>query len=73
MAYREMWEIEIRHEGLNKYRHIRGSDKYAVGQKAVAQQLAWDEMWERKKLLSRKKKIGNPQLEIKKRKKNLRL
>ena len=36
MAYREMWEIEIRHNGLNKYRHIRGSDKYIVQQKAAA-------------------------------------
>jgi restriction system protein len=48
MAYREMWEIEVRHEGLNKYRHIRGSDRYVVEQKAAAQKLAWDEMWEKK-------------------------
>lgn len=43
-----MWEIEVMHEGLNKYRHIRGTDRYVVEQKAFAQQLAWNEMWEKK-------------------------
>lgn len=43
-----MWEIEIRHEGLNKYRKIRGSDKYVVEQKAVMQQREWDEAWQKK-------------------------
>lgn len=55
MAYREIWEIEVRHEGLNKYRHIRGSDKYVVEQKAAAQKLAWDDMWEKKKASESKK------------------
>ena len=55
MANREMWEIEVRHDGLNKYRHIRGSDKYIVEQKASVQQLAWDEMW-KKKLIAEQKK-----------------
>jgi len=45
-----MWEIEVRHYGLNKYRHIRGSDRYVVEQKAAAQKLAWDEMWEKKQV-----------------------
>lgn len=49
MAYREMWEIEIRHEGLNKYRKIRGSEKYVVEQKAEMQRREWDEMWQRRK------------------------
>jgi len=49
MAYREIWEIEVRHEKLNKYRHIRGSDRNIVEQKADVQRLAWDEMWEKKK------------------------
>ena len=56
MASREMWEIEIRHEGLNKYRHIRGTDRYVVEQKAAAQQRVWDEMWEKKQAAERKKK-----------------
>ena len=48
MAYREMWETEVRHDGLNKYRHIRGSSKHVVNQKAEAQLRIWDEMWEKK-------------------------
>lgn len=42
-----MWEIEIRHEGLNKYRHIKGTDRNVVEQKAAAQEEAWDKMWEK--------------------------
>ncbi len=43
-----MWEIELRHDGLNKYRLIRGTDKYVVEQKAAAQKAAWDDMWRRR-------------------------
>jgi restriction system protein len=42
------YEAEVRHAGLNKYRHIRGSDRYVVNAKAEAQQALWDEQWERK-------------------------
>lgn len=45
---REMYQIEVRHEGLNKYRQIRGSDPYVVEQKARAQSAVWDEMWEKR-------------------------
>jgi restriction system protein len=48
MANRQMWEIEVRHGGLNKYRHIRGSDRYVVEQKAAAQEQAWDQIWKKK-------------------------
>lgn len=43
-----MYEIEIRHPGLNAYRHIRGRDKWVVEQKAAAQMAKWDEQWDRK-------------------------
>ncbi len=43
-----MYEIEIRHDGLHKYRHIRGNNQQIVAQKAAAQIKAWEEMWERK-------------------------
>jgi restriction system protein len=43
-----MYEIEIRHVGLHKYRLIKGSDKYVVEQKALAQKLTWDAIWEKK-------------------------
>jgi len=41
-----MYEIEIRHDGLHKYRHIRGNNREVVAQKAEAQIKAWAEMWE---------------------------
>lgn len=56
MAYREMWEIEVRHEGLNKYRQIRGVDKFVVEQKAATQKLVWGEMWGKKQAAEQKKK-----------------
>ncbi len=43
-----MWQIELRHPGLNKYRLVRGTDKYVVEQKAAAQMAAWEEIWQRK-------------------------
>lgn len=48
MARQPMWEIEVKHTGLGKYRHIRGSDKYVVEQKARYQQEQWEEQWQRK-------------------------
>lgn len=55
MVYRTMFEIEVRHDGLNKYRHIRGSNKYVVEQKADAQARKWDEMWQKKQAAEIKK------------------
>ncbi|WP_051291530.1 restriction endonuclease [Fictibacillus gelatini] len=43
-----MYQIEVRHEGLNKYRVIKGTSLYVVQQKAEMQKRAWDEMWEKK-------------------------
>lgn len=71
MAYREMWEIEVIHEGLNKYRHIRGSDKYIVQQKAAAQQLTWDEMWEKNQRSEQKKMDREARIISKEEKKEL--
>jgi restriction system protein len=45
---RMFYEIEIRHDGLNKYRHIRGTDRQVVEEKAQAQRKAWNEMWAKK-------------------------
>lgn len=42
MAYGEMWEINLKHEGLGKSLLIKGSDKYVVEQKAIAQRRTWD-------------------------------
>lgn len=46
--YKTMYEIEVTHGGLNKYRHIRGSDKYIVEQKARMLKAQWDDEWFRK-------------------------
>lgn len=43
-----MWQIELRHDGLNKYRVIRGNDQSIVHRKAQAQQAIWDEMWQKR-------------------------
>jgi len=37
--------IEVRHEGLHKYRRITGNDRYVVQQKARAQEALWEEQW----------------------------
>ena len=71
MANRKIWEIEVRHDGLNKYRHIRGSDRYIVEQKASVQQLAWDEMWEKKLIAEQKKSDREAAIKNKEEKKEL--
>ena len=50
-----MYETEVKHDDLHKYRIIRGSDPYVVEQKAKAQQATWDGMWQ-KKLAAEKKR-----------------
>lgn len=48
MAYRTTWEMTVTHEGLGKYRNIRGSDQNVVAMKALYQQQQWEEQWQRK-------------------------
>lgn len=43
-----MWEVEVRHDGLNKYRVIRGRDKREVDEKARVQLAVWEEAWQKK-------------------------
>ena len=57
---RTFYQIEIRHEGLHKYRQIRGTDRHAVEQTARVQLEAWEEIW-RKKLKDRGIKIRQSQ------------
>lgn len=42
------YRIEVSHEGLHKYRLIKGTDRYVVEQQAEAQRRVWDEMWKKK-------------------------
>jgi restriction system protein len=48
MGYRATYEITISHDGLNKVKCIRGTDKSIVEQKAAAQSQIWNIMWEKK-------------------------
>lgn len=52
-----MYYIEIRHEGLHKYREIRGSDKHVVEQKAFVQKKQWDDMWSKKQEIKKKTEL----------------
>ena len=64
MSYRNSYQMEVRHSGLNKYRLVKGPDKYVVEQKAKAQLAVWNEQWqnhvERKnKVLEKQKRISD--------------
>lgn len=65
-----MPEIELRHDGLNKYRLIRGTDRHVVQQKAAAQRAAWDEMWRKRvekegRALNKQSRLEEAQLRTK--------
>ena len=40
--------IDLKHDGLNKFRRIKGTDKWVVAQKASMQEELWNEQWARK-------------------------
>lgn len=71
MAYHQIWEIEIRHVGLNKYRHIKGSDRSVVERKARAQELTWDEVWDKKQIIEQRKYEKENSIRSKEEKKEL--
>lgn len=62
---RRIWEIEVRHSGLGKYRHIRGYDKHVVEQKAAYQKQQWDEQWQRK--LDAERRVQDREREVRQR------
>jgi len=51
-----MFYIEMRHEGLKKYRRIQGSDKEVVEAKATMLEALWNELWEKKQTVEKKKR-----------------
>lgn len=71
MPTQDIFRIEIRHEGLHKYRLIRGSEKYVVEQQAREQLRAWDEMWEKKQDAEAKKRKMEKEAQAKDAKKAL--
>jgi restriction system protein len=48
MAGRTYYYIDVRHDGLQKYRRIKGLDKYVVEELADKQVAQWDAQWARK-------------------------
>lgn len=66
-----MYEIELRHEGLNKYRVIKGNNLYVVQQKAEMQERTWEEMWENKQNQLRQKQERERAVKEKQEKKEL--
>ena len=58
MAYYDMWQVEVRHKELNKFRLVRGRDKYVVEQTAAALKASWDEIWRRRQEKEDKKQVA---------------
>lgn len=50
------YQIEVRHDGLNKFQMVRGADEYVVLEKARVKMAQWDEMWQRKLLADEKRR-----------------
>jgi restriction system protein len=42
------YQIEVRHNGLSKYRVVRGASRYEVTQRAEALKAQWDDEWARR-------------------------
>ncbi len=55
MAARHMYQMEISHKGLNKYRVVKAATRYELNQKTASIMAQWDEQWE--KQVERNKKI----------------
>ncbi len=68
-----MYNIEIKHEGLNKFREIKGKDPHVVKQKALMQELQWEEQWNKKQEMEAKKAAREKAAQEKEEKKNLAL
>jgi len=50
---RDMHHIDLKHEGLRKFRRLSGTDQYVLEQRARVQTEKWDERWRRRGLLDR--------------------
>jgi restriction system protein len=46
--YASAYQVEVRHDGLNKYRMVRGSNAYEVEQRAAALVAQWNGEWARR-------------------------
>jgi len=50
-----MYYVDVKHEGLKRFRRISGADLYVVQQRAETQRAFWDAQWARRCELERKK------------------
>ena len=51
--YWAVHHIDLKHEGLRKFRRLSGADKYVLEQRARIQTERWDERWRRRVVLDR--------------------
>ena len=68
-----MYYVEMRHDGLKKYRRIQGSDKYIVEAKAEMLRRSWNELWEKKQAADNKRSEREERLRIFSNKKQIAL
>ena len=47
MGTRYMYQSEVSHKGLNKYRIVKAATQYELDQKTRALMAQWDEQWAR--------------------------
>lgn len=71
MARAPMYYIDVRHDGLNKFRRITGSDRDVVEEKANRQLAVWDELWDRKQDADEKRQAREDAAQEKEAKKEL--
>ena len=57
MASRYMYQTEVSHQGLNKYRIVKAANQYELNQKANALMAQWNEQWAKK--VERENRIKN--------------
>ncbi|MBD5631606.1 MAG: restriction endonuclease [Clostridia bacterium] len=57
MASKYLYQAEVSHNGLNKYRIVKAENKYELNQKVNALQAQWNEQWEKK--VERENRIKN--------------
>jgi restriction system protein len=71
MSTYTQYQVEVRHDGLNKYRRIKGTDELVVQRMAQAQINAWNEMWWRKQAAEETRAARKKAVQAKEAKKNL--
>lgn len=57
MATRYRYQVEVRHQGLNKFRIVKGATRYEAELKANALMAQWDAQWQNK--VEREERIKN--------------